>query len=138
MRFKVMNEGKGVTLSDLIQEDSWARADPRFRWKDIEQFAMGEDGTLYLLDEWGRWEYAPNEYSAVMNDAGKKQEPASADRPRIWMFLIEKGPNDDGLGEWYIRELDDERTVVWRTKTYAEADNFCRGWLKCAKEGGWQ
>lgn len=26
---------------------------------DMEQFAMGEDGTLYLLDECGRWEYAP-------------------------------------------------------------------------------
>lgn len=138
MRFKVMNGDKEVTLSDVIQEGGWARVDPKFRWQDIEQFAIGEDGTLYLLDEWGRWEYAPTEYSIIMSNDSKKKEPASADKAHIWMLVIEKGPNDDGVGEWYIRELGDESTYIWRTKTYAEADNFCHGWLKCAREGGLQ
>lgn len=36
---------------------------------DMEGFAIGEDGTLYLLDECGRWEYPPQErFEAVWDE----------------------------------------------------------------------
>lgn len=45
-------------LEYLAGHEEWAFKLCMF---DMEQFAIGENGTLYLLDECGRWEYAPED-----------------------------------------------------------------------------
>ena len=60
-KFKVIDTqtGKECDWQDLerfaLHED-WAKG---LMYCDMEQFAVGEDGSLYLLDECGKWVYPP-------------------------------------------------------------------------------
>ena len=46
--------GKLANVEELAGE-SWVRE--KLVWPDLEGFAIGEDGCIYLLDECGNWEY---------------------------------------------------------------------------------
>lgn len=43
-------------LEELALHEDWAKD---LMYCDMEQFAIGEDGTLYLLDECSKWAYPP-------------------------------------------------------------------------------
>ena len=47
--------GNPPDLDEIVKED-WARGLNPY---DVEGFAVGEGGALYLLDECGNWVYAP-------------------------------------------------------------------------------
>lgn len=49
------NTGKPAEIENIALYEEWAKG---LCWCDMEQFAIGQDGTLYLLDECGRYEYA--------------------------------------------------------------------------------
>lgn len=48
--------GKYPDLSKIAREEKWAN---RLIYCDMEGFAIGEDGNLYLLDECGNYESVP-------------------------------------------------------------------------------
>jgi hypothetical protein len=39
-------------------------------WCDIECLIQGDDGTWYILDECGHWEYIPELYKIEKNEGG--------------------------------------------------------------------
>ena len=51
-----LNTGKEADTEDIALNEEWAKA---LMYCDMEQFTLGEDGTLYLLDECGHWEECP-------------------------------------------------------------------------------
>lgn len=59
MKFKVIDteaEGGTPDLEQIALKEEWAKG---LIWCDMEGFAIGEDGALYLLDECGHWAGCP-------------------------------------------------------------------------------
>jgi hypothetical protein len=72
MKFNVIDlqTGKVLTRDDLEQialTEEWAKY---LMHCDIEQFAIGEDGTLFLLDECGKYECCPPDRFEVYHVTG--------------------------------------------------------------------
>lgn len=64
--FVVIDKKTGTlaNMEEIAIEEEWAKS---LCYCDMEQFAIGQDGTLYLLDECGRYEYAdmPDRFEIV-------------------------------------------------------------------------
>lgn len=65
--FKVIDTktGEEADTYEIALHEEWAKS---LMYCDMEGFAIGEDGTLYLLDECGKWEYPEQERFKVVWD----------------------------------------------------------------------
>ena len=66
-KFHVIDKqtGKEADPYEIALHEDWAK---ELCYCDMEGFAIGEDGTLYLIDECGRHEYADKERFEVVWD----------------------------------------------------------------------
>lgn len=84
-RFKVIDKmtGKEADPEEIALNEAWADG---LIYCDMEGFAVGEYGRLFLLDECGRHEYAPSDRFEVVWDA------EDIDVPTKWIPVEERLP----------------------------------------------
>jgi len=63
--FKVIDRTTGKEPDfDTLSHEEWVQK--HLVYCDLEGFTIGNDGTIYLLDECGNWVYAPPERFTVV------------------------------------------------------------------------
>lgn len=63
--------GKEADCEEIALTEEWAK---ELIYCDMEGFALGDDGTLFLLDECGSFEYCPNDRFTVVFEKGGGEE----------------------------------------------------------------
>ena len=52
-----------LELEQIVKNNEWI--DPRCKFEDL---ALGSEGSLYLLDAYGNWEYAPGRFEVLCDE----------------------------------------------------------------------
>ena len=117
--FKVIDKmtGKEADPEEIALNEAWADG---LIYCDMEGFAVGEDGRLYLLDECGRFEYAPSDRFEVVWDA------EDVDVPAKWIPI--EGERKPRYGqECYIAYVfgDDDTYFVSTSRYYRGKGSGC-------------